>query len=463
MSWPRFWTVVKVWRTHRRVTRLLKLGLGIGAALFIAIGCATTIAAYYAVSVIHARKLFDEGYTAMNRHDYVTASRRFDEALRKHLDPYHTAYAYLDRGFCQEKLRHPDDALRDYSEAIRIKPSLAEAYAYRGALHDERKEKDDAFHDYSEAIRLDSNAAGPLYHRGLIFLERKELDKALTDFSEALRASPNYAAAYTQRGIVYAFKREWDAALASFDSAIGIDPKSTLAYEQRAYVHRRKDETDKAIADYTEAIRLEPERAETYRSRAILLNKAHRPDEAIADFAEAIRLNSKDQISLEQLAIAYERKDDPERTIVDFSAIIDRYPSRKAYEYRARAYAKKGDYVSAMADFKQARQMDGDGLNWGKGLPWLLSTCPDALFRNGKEAIAEAIKDCQAAHWNSWNCVDTLAAAYAEDGDFEQAIRFEQEALLKRDCNVGRRAEIEKRIALYKQHLPYRDAMNARK
>jgi tetratricopeptide (TPR) repeat protein len=443
------------------VTKKAKVGCGVAVAVFLLMGLgAATVALYFLVNFQEGRTLFNEGYAAMNRGQYDTAISCFDAALRKKLTDYYKAYAYEDRAFCENRKGRCDEALRDYSEAIKAKPNLGEAYAYRGALHDDRKEKDDAFSDYSEAIRYDPNIAWALYRRGLIFMKRKEPDKAIADFSEAIRASPDSPVAYTERGIAYALKRQWDSALASLDAAIGIDPKSRLAYEERAYVYRRKDQVEKAIADYTEAIRLDPKRSQTLRSRALLLNKVNRLDEAIADFTQAIRLNPKDQFSVEQLARAYDHKGDPQRAIVDFSALINVAPSRKAYEYRARAYAKKGDYTSAMSDFKQARQMDGDGLTWGKGLAWLLSTCPDASFRNGKQAIAEATKDCESMYWNNWNCVDTLAAAYAEDKDFEQAVQFEQEALLKPDCNDERRAETQKRLGLYKKHLPYRDMLH---
>lgn len=66
-------------------------------------------------------------------------------------------------------------------------------------------------------------------------------------------------------------------------------------------------------------------------------------------------------------------------------------------------------------------------------------------------------------YWNNWNCVDTLATAYAEDKDFEQAVQFEQEALLKPDCNDERRADTERRLALYKKRVPYRDTIKSSK
>src|SRR5207249_496090 len=132
---------------------------------------------------------------------------------------------------------------------------------------------------------------------------------------------------------------------------------------------------------------------------------------------------------------------------------------RKPYEYRAREQARKGDYAKAIADFRQAQGIEGEVTTTAKGLAWLLATCPEVTFRNGQEAVAEATKDCEATRWNSSNCIDTLAAAYAEEKDFERAIDFEQLALQKPDCTAEYRIEMEKRLAIYKRHLPYRDVV----
>jgi tetratricopeptide (TPR) repeat protein len=444
------------------VTKSLKIGLGVAAALFLALGCAIAFATYYVVNALHGRKLFDEGYAAMKRGEHAIAVRHFDEALRRPLVPYFAASAHFDRGFSDEKLGNRDEALRDYSEAIKIKPDMVEAYVYRGNLYEERKEIEEAFHDYSEAIRLDKNAAWPLYQRGLIFLLRKDADKAIADFSEAIRASPNYAAAYINRAIAYRSKNDWDSALASLDAAIGIDPGSAVAHVRRADVYRHKGEMDKAINDFTEALKLDPKNTEALRARALTVRDQLQSAESITDLTEAIRRNPKDEKAFQARGLIYGRQGDDKRAIADFSEWIRIRPSRSAYDHRARAQTRAGNYASAIADYNEGAQHSGPVTVSVKGLAWLLATCPDASFRNEKQAVAEAKEDCERTAWKSWNCLDTLATALAAAGNFDEAVNYEKQALDSNEVIKERRDEMAKRLALFQNRKPYREASGHR-
>src|SRR5205807_6285695 len=60
---------------------------------------------------------------------------------------------------------------------------------------------------------------------------------------------------------------------------------------------------------------------------------------------------------------------------------------------------------------------------------WLRATCADPSIRNGQLAIADAKKACEIDEWQDTSYMDTLAAAYAEAGDFDSAVRYEEQAI----------------------------------
>ena len=57
---------------------------------------------------------------------------------------------------------------------------------------------------------------------------------------------------------------------------------------------------------------------------------------------------------------------------------------------------------------------------------WFRATCPEAHFRNGKEAVELATLACTLDKWKDADQIDTPAAAYAEMGNFAEAERYQQ-------------------------------------
>ena len=61
---------------------------------------------------------------------------------------------------------------------------------------------------------------------------------------------------------------------------------------------------------------------------------------------------------------------------------------------------------------------------------WFRATCPNASFRNGQQAVKDAKSACSIIIWKDERMIDTLAAAYAETGDFRSVGQYAAQALL---------------------------------
>jgi tetratricopeptide (TPR) repeat protein len=90
-------------------------------------------------------------------------------------------------------------------------------------------------------------------------------------------------------------------------------------------------------------------------------------------------------------------------------------------------------------------------------LAWIEATCPDSSFRDGKEAISLATKACELTQWREASWIDTLAAAYAESGDFQRAVQYQEQALRTSGPPDPEEKAMRERLALYKQSQPYRE------
>jgi tetratricopeptide (TPR) repeat protein len=117
-------------------------------------------------------------------------------------------------------------------------------------------------------------------------------------------------------------------------------------------------------------------------------------DKAIADLDEAIRLDPKNAV---------------------------------AYYARARAHSGKREYNLSIADYDYAIHHGNRREHVARSnnnLSWLLATCPDQGSRNGRRAIELARRACELTDWKVVECVDSLAAAYAEAGEFAKALEW---------------------------------------
>jgi hypothetical protein len=86
---------------------------------------------------------------------------------------------------------------------------------------------------------------------------------------------------------------------------------------------------------------------------------------------------------------------------------------------------------------------------------WLRATCPDEKHRDGNQAVADAKQACESSSWKNMRHLDTLAAAYAETGDFIEAVKWQEQAITL--ASPALKSEYEARLALYRDQQPYRE------
>ena len=87
-------------------------------------------------------------------------------------------------------------------------------------------------------------------------------------------------------------------------------------------------------------------------------------------------------------------------------------------------------------------------------LAWLQATCPDERYRNGDKAVVNAGYAHLLGDGRTWEFIDTLAAAFAEIGEFSEAVQWQTKAIgLAPETKRGR---LQMRLELYKQGKPYR-------
>lgn len=256
--------------------------------------------------------------------------------------------------------------------------------------------------------------------------EAARLDRqALEDFKASVKLDPNRWKAIHNRAVSYGVLGLHEDALSDFTRVIQLRPGYANAWFNRAEIFLESNRLPEAIRDYGEALKLKPSDVAGYRQRGRALARSGKTEEAIADFDKAIELNEQDAVSLVE---------------------------------RGELHAQAGDWEGADIDFRTAIEVDPDCSEGYRGAAWLMATCPQAKYRNAKiaaELAEQAMELAQAQRKHDFTYYDTLAAAYANAGRFEDAQRTLQKAIPR--APLADAAAMKRRLALYSAARPFRE------
>jgi Tfp pilus assembly protein PilF len=126
---------------------------------------------------------------------------------------------------------------------------------------------------------------------------------------------------------------------------------------------------------------------------------------------------------------------------------------------RATINARLGKYAEALKEFDYLVSLHPRNVTLARVLSdraWFHATCPNASFRNGQQAVKDAKAACSIMIWKDEHMIDTLAAAYAETGDFNSAIQYASQALAVKGISRDSTKLFQHHLALFQQRKPIR-------
>jgi len=222
----------------------------------------------------------------------------------------------------------------------------------------------------------------------------------------------------------------WRDSETLFKHAIAVTKNNDVAENNLGIIFLEKGQLDEAISRLQAAIDLRPENGPAHNNLAKALLQKGRLPEAMVHYRKFLEI-------------------EPENV--------------EARNILGTALIQQGRIKEAIEQWQDALAIEPENGNAASNLAWVFATCPDASFRDGSRAVELAEKALRISGGKIPMIFRILAAAYAENGRFSEAVETAQRGaeLADRQGTSGLTTELQSNIALYQAGTPLRDASMA--
>ncbi len=285
----------------------------------------------------------------------------------------------------------------------------------------------------SSASRLEpapvTGGGGASYEAVRKLIAKQQWPEAITLLSTGMSNGAAGPEPLLYRGTCLAAMERWHDAREDFSRATEIAPSNAEAWLNRGQAERVLHNYSNAVTDFSTCLRLAPTNKEALLSRAATQDEAGKWQEAVEDTTRVLAISPADEAAL---------------------------------CIRAHALFMDGKFAEASKDYALALELNPDKEIACNGFAWLLASCPDQAFRNGKKALGYAQRACTLSEWKDWTRLETLAAAFAQSGQYESAVEMQRRAIKLLPPQSNKADELSIALRRYEEKKPYLDGTKAK-
>ncbi|MBB5033879.1 tetratricopeptide repeat protein [Prosthecobacter vanneervenii] len=355
---------------------------------------------------------------------------KFDESISRFEKALSLKEAYDDAhnnlGVALVQKNRVDDAISHYRRALQLRPSNVEAMVNLGAALLGRGQVDEAVALYEQALKLQPDHSGAHNNLGMALLQKGRAPEAMQHLQRSLELRPTNAEAHCNLAKCLSEEGKFEAAIQHYESALKVRPGYGDALYGLGVALSRTGHVKEAVQQYQLAVQSEPARADARINLGNLLLQLGDVTAAVDHLERAVELAPGELLSHNSLGNAY-------------------LQARKISE--------------AVQQFELALKSSPD--NWVvlNNLAWILATSQQASVRDGVRAVSLARQSSKAAGEENPFVLRTLAAAYAEAGQFDEALQSAASARRMAQVlgNTSLAEAIQAAMQLYQAKTPFRD------
>jgi len=255
-------------------------------------------------------------------------------------------------------------------------------------------------------------------------------------------------------------EKRFDEARTLFEKIVSVRPDEQDARFGLAYLQYQVGEVEEAKAAMRRILEMRPNHVRTLRMLAVILADEDRFDEAGLHLAKAIEQEPESAETQHALGLVLVKQKKMAAAAEHFASAVRLQPALAVAQYDlGRASEALGDVERAITAHRAALALRQDWPQPANNLAWILATHSRAELRNGREAVELAERACRGTEFKDPSMLDTLSAAYAEAGQFDDAVRTATQAIdLARSAGLTELAEgIDKRRTQYAAGQAYHE------
>ena len=346
-----------------------------------------------------------------------------------------------------------------WADNVEKRPESKLAHFNFGNMLMQRGELTKAAVQYEYALRLDPNDAGAHHNLGEIFAKQGNIIQARVQYERALSINPRLLDARNNLGNVFLKLGKPDLAKAQYEYALSIDPNDADSHNNLGNILMQQGKLNEAMAQYKQVLRLDPDYANAHYNLGTVLMQQGKLKQAQAQYEYALSINPNHSDTHHNLGVAFMREGNMQQAKARFENVLRINPAdADAHNNLGEVLIRLGKPFQAATHYEKVLEINPNNLIVINNLAWLLATYPDDNFRNGKRAVELAEWACKVTDYKIPKLLDTLAAAYAEEKRFTEAIETATKALESAELQKNPAVQIQQirfRLEQYKAGKPF--------
>ncbi|MCS7336621.1 MAG: tetratricopeptide repeat protein [Verrucomicrobiae bacterium] len=324
---------------------------------------------------------------------------------------------------------HWRDDVSLWSWCIAVTKNNPAAHYGLGRAYHELGQLDMAVEQYRAALELDPNHILSRLNLGVVLARRGRLSEATNHFGAILAREPKMVEALLNMGNALFQLKDYRGATNYFARALELVPGHPETHRTYAAALVELGDYDGAIAHAEAVIKATPGDVWAYVFKGRALSALGMSDEALNAYFTALNMNYDCAEAHYHLALEWLKRGRTESAVSSLREAVRIAPDwAEAHLQLGMALSARGERAGAIEHYRRTLERRPNMIVALNNLAWLLATAPEAQLRNGAEAVRLAERACALTGYQETIFVGTLAAAYAEAGEFDKAVETAERA-----------------------------------